>query len=60
MEGSLEKIQGTYILARLEISYRMTYKTSTNKIFAATLLPVHPVAVRAGDMWEKGTPSAFS
>jgi hypothetical protein len=59
IEGSLEKIQGTHILARLEILYRMAYKTSTNKTFAATLLSVHPVAARAGNVWRKGTPLCF-
>jgi hypothetical protein len=40
-EGSLKKFQGTHILARCEILYRMVYKTSKNKIFARTLLCVH-------------------
>jgi hypothetical protein len=31
MEGSLEKIHGTHVLARHEILYRMMYKTSKKK-----------------------------
>jgi hypothetical protein len=41
MEESLEKIQGTHILTRRQILYRMMYETSKNKSYAQTLLCVH-------------------
>ncbi len=41
MEESLEKIQGTHILARRQILYRMMYETLRQKTYARTLLCVH-------------------